>query len=108
MACGCSNPTSSTSGIPFLFKGGGKRKKSRVQRKQTKQKPHRRSKSKSKSKKSKRSKRYRQGGGVGIVGDMAPNAVNFANSLTGSMTANSSIYIQPAGKSFGNGNGYMV
>ena len=103
MACGCSNTTSSTSTpVPYLFKGGRKRKTKKTKRKQTK-----------KTKKTKKTKRKRtkgkpQRGGISLFGDVASNAVTISNGITGSFTGNSSAYDQPAGRSFGPANGYVV
>jgi hypothetical protein len=105
MSCGCSNTTSSTStSVPYLFKGGRKRKTKRKQTKKTK---------KIKRKQTKKTKRKRtkgkpQRGGISIFGDGASNAVTISNGITGSFTGNSSAYDQPAGKSFGPANGYVV
>ena len=88
---GCSNTTSPVS-IPYLFKGGRKK----------------RTKSKRTKRKSKRNRKNKQRGGIGLFGDVASNAVTFSNSLTTSFTGSNSVDIQPAGRSYGNGNAYMV
>jgi len=98
--------SSSTPGIPFLFKGGN-HKKSQINRK-SKRKSKQKRRKKSKRRKGTKHNRFKQGGGVGLFGDVATNAVTVANSLTGSLTGNSALYVQPANQSYGNGNRYMV
>jgi len=55
-----------------------------------------------------RTKGKRQAGGVGLLGDIATNAVTFSNSLTASTTGNTAVFNQPAGLPFNKGNAYMV
>lgn len=97
-SCGCSNTTASITG----FKGGKQRKKTRGRKGKS---------SKKNTKRKRRSlvkrKRRKQGGG-GLLGDMSSSAVTISNSLTGSITGNSSVYEQPAGKSYSTANAYMV
>ena len=107
MACGCSgNSTSSTgsttSSIPFLFTGGGRKRKQRTRKNSSRR-------SRRCLKKSRRKRRKSQKGGIGMFGNITSNAVNFSNNITGTSTNASAAYIQPAGRSFSNiGNPYMV
>ena len=98
-SCGCSNTTSSA--FTSVFKGGKQRKKTRGRKGKSSKKNTKR------KRRSVKRKRRKQGGG-GLLGDMSSSAVTVSNSLTGSITANSSVYDQPAGKSYSTANAYMV
>ena len=96
-SCGCSNTSASITG----FKGGKQRKKTRGGKGKKSKKNTRR------KRRSVKRNRRKQGGG-GLLGDMSSSAVTVSNSLTGLITANTSVHDQPAGKSYSTANAYMV
>ena len=113
MACGCSANTGSSSvpsfSNPFLSTGGSAKKSGSKKKRKSGSGKKKRCKSNSRKGRKMKSRRKSQKGGVGLFGNVASNAVNFSNSVTGTSTVNSAAYSQPAGRSFSNlGNPYMV
>lgn len=111
MSCGCSKP----SGGPTDFKimGGRRRRTSKKTKKTKKTKQMKKTKLRKKIRRRKtgrKSKRFLMRGGMNsdLTGSQTTNVTNFASKMLGTPFTPNGIADQPANKSFGEGNFYVV